>query len=230
MVYLFLQNAIHFCYSYSHLAHHIAKYKKKLLLCCVLEIDALDIDLLYKSLVLLPQDKVDQNATADTELAVENPTNKKAEPTQTLTPDTKKPATARAAESNNTVPENQANEAKGTYKVEKRPFALYTTASNKAKYLATDSNFMKAANALKITQVVNHITTKVQSTAELKNYDCVWCMGIDLNVEKEILALKHPNLLISPDIENLTSVDEKKSMFSALKEFANSNLELFSKI
>ena len=55
-------------------------------------------------------------------------------------------------------------------------------------------------------------------------------MGIDLNTEKQILALKHKNILISPDIENLATVEEKKQMFSALKEFAILNMGLFTKI
>jgi len=55
-------------------------------------------------------------------------------------------------------------------------------------------------------------------------------MGIDLNTEKQILALKHKNILISPDIENLATVAEKKQMFSALKEFAILNMDLFTKI
>ncbi|MFT4996353.1 MAG: hypothetical protein ACI9BJ_000851, partial [Flavobacteriales bacterium] len=64
----------------------------------------------------------------------------------------------------------------------------------------------------------------------LVSYECIWCMGIDLNTEKQILALKHKNILISPDIENLATVEEKKQMFSALKEFAILNMDLFTKI
>jgi|GEM_PF-473965 len=205
-----------------------------MLLCRVFKLDATDIQLLYKSLVVLPQDKQDiapsvedisKAKSAEPNVLSEKPVEKKTETPESTSPVEEKdtPATAVA-------PVSIAEEEKATYRIESHPFVLFTSEANKSKYLAEDSNFAKAIGALKITQLAKYITSDPAVLETLASYECIWCMGIDLNTEKQILALKHNNILISPDIESLATVEEKKSMFSALKEFAHFNMDLFSKI
>ena len=195
---------------------------------------ATDIPLLYKSLVVLPQDKQDLTSitkeisidkSTEQEVLPENTAEQKIETQENISPvkkqDTQTPAV---------IPVSIAQEPKGSYETKLHPFALFTSETNKSKYIAEGSNFGKAAGALNITQLAKYITTDTAVLETLTSYECIWCMGIDLSTEKKILGLKHKNILISPDIESLTTVEEKKSMFSALKEFANFNMALFSKM
>ena len=203
-----------------------------MLLCYVFQLNDIDIHLLYKSLVVLPQDKYDDIPPVEETSKV-----KSAEPdslSQKLAGkeiETQK-SISKIEETN--TQENTlislAQESNGRYKVESQPFVLFTSEINKNKFLAEGSNFTKAIGALKIAQLAKHITSDHTVLETLVSYECIWCMGIDLNTEKQILALKHKNILISPDIENLATVEEKKQMFSALKEFANLNMDLFTKI
>jgi hypothetical protein len=194
----------------------------------VFQLDATDIHLLYKSLVVLPQDKYDETHP------VEETSKAKSAELDSLSQklvekEIETPVSISQVEETNT-PINIAQEPKGTYKVESQPFILFTSEANKNKYLAEGSNFAKAISALKITQLAKFITSDHAVLETLASYECIWCMGIDLNTEKKILALKHKNILISPDIENLATVEEKKQMFSALKEFAILNVGLFTEI
>jgi len=198
----------------------------------VFKLDATDIHLLYKSLVVLPQDKQDEISP------VEETSKAKSDEPDALTQklvgkEIETPKRISKIEETNTqetTPTSIAQEPKGTYKVESQPFVLFTSETNKSKYLAEDSNFSKAINALKITQLAKYITSDSSVLKTLSSYDCIWCMGIDLSTEKKILALQHNNILISPDIESLATVNEKKRMFSALKEFIIPNIGLFAKI
>lgn len=205
-----------------------------MLLCYVFKIDATDIHLLYKSLVILPQDKQDIASlvedvstakSAEPNVLSEKPAEKKTETRESISPIEEKDALPAAA-----APVSIAEEAKAIYKTESHTFALFTSEANKSKYLAEGSNFAKAIGALKLTQLTKYITSDPTFIETLSSYECIWCMGIDLNSEKKILAQKHQNILISPDIESLATVDEKKRMFSALKAFVTPNMDLFSKI
>jgi hypothetical protein len=194
----------------------------------VFQLDDTDIHLLYKSLVVLPQDKHDETPT------VEETSKAKSAESDSLSQklvgkEIETPVSTSQVEETNT-PISIAQEPNGTYKVESQPFVLFTSEVNKNKYLAEGSNFTKAIGALKIAQLAKYITSDHAVLDTLVSYECIWCMGIDLNTEKQILALKHKNILISPDIENLATVEEKKRMFSALKEFAILNMGLFTKI
>jgi len=40
----------------------------------------------------------------------------------------------------------------------------------------------------------------------------------------------HKNILLSPDIHNLTTKEEKKAMYTPLKQFVQDNLEHINKI
>jgi hypothetical protein len=205
-----------------------------MLLCSVFKLDATDIHLLYKSLVVLPQDKkefipkteetsIDKPTEQDA--VSEKPVEKKIESQESISPVEEKDTPAAAVAS-----ESIAEEAKATYRLESNPFLLFTSEANKSKYLVEGSNFAKAIGALKITQLTKYITSDPTVLESLSSYECIWCIGIDLNSEKKILAQKHQNILISPDIESLATVDEKKRMFSALKTFVTPNMDLFSKI
>lgn len=203
-----------------------------MLLCYVFKLNATDIHLLYKSLVVLPQDKQEEispvEETSKAKSDEPDALSQKLVEKEIETPE----STSQIEETNTleTTPINIAQESKGTYKVESQPFVLFTSETNKSKYLAEGSNFSKAINALKITQLAKYITSDSSVLKTLSSYDCIWCMGIDLSTEKKILALQHNNILISPDIESLATVDEKKRMFSALKEFIIPNIGLFAKI
>jgi len=203
-----------------------------MLLCYVFQLDNTDIHLLYKSLVVLPQDKYDDippvEETSKAKSAEPDSLSQKLVGKEIETP--KSISKIEETNTQETTPISIAQEPNGTYKVESQPFVLFTSEVNKNKYLAEGSNFTKAISALKITQLAKYITSDHAVLETLVSYECIWCMGIDLNTEKQILALKHKNILISPDIENLATVEEKKRMFSALKEFANLNMGLFTKI
>jgi hypothetical protein len=205
-----------------------------MLLCSVFKLDATDIHLLYKSLVVLPQDKQDQAPSVEdiskAKPAESNVLSVKREEKKIETPESTSPVEEKNTPATTVAPVTIAEEAKATYRIESHPFVLFTSEANKNKYLAEDSNFAKAIGALKITQLTKYITSDPTVLESLSSYECIWCMGIDLNSEKKILAQKHQNILISPDIESLATVDEKKRMFSALKAFVTPNMDLFSKI
>ena len=203
-----------------------------MLLCYVFQLDNTDIHLLYKSLVVLPQDKYDDippvEETSKAKSAEPDSLSRKLVGEEIETP--KRISIIEETNTQETTPISIAQEPNGTYKIESRPFVLFTSEVNKNKYLAEGSNFTKAIGALKIAQLAKYITSDHALLENLSSYECIWCMGIDLNTEKQILALKHKNILISPDKENLATVEEKKQMFSALKEFAILNMGLFTKI
>jgi hypothetical protein len=61
-------------------------------------------------------------------------------------------------------------------------------------------------------------------------YTCIWCIGLDIKLEKEAKQTAHENLLCSPDLNSLKTTEEKKAMFMPLKDFISLNFDLISKL
>jgi hypothetical protein len=53
-------------------------------------------------------------------------------------------------------------------------------------------------------------------------------VGLSHDMETKILKIKHPNLLLSPNILDLKTKEEKMAMYNPLKEFVTQNINLFS--
>jgi len=62
----------------------------------------------------------------------------------------------------------------------------------------------------------------------LINYTCIWCVGLDPEIESKILKINHPNILLSPNILDLKTKEEKIAMYGPLKAFVTQNFSLFT--
>ena len=164
------------------------------------------IDLLFKSLVILPEDKaiVTTSKTASKDLE-NSPSSKEDTETKTI-----------------------VEEPKASY--EKKPFAIFISQHLKDEYLKPESNFLKTIAALKTPQLAQHLSTERISNETHQRYHCIWTIGLDIESEKELISTNHPNLLCSPDLDQLKSNEEKKAMFLPLKKFIGANMELVSKL
>lgn len=183
-----------------------------------------DISLLFKSLVVLPQDKTTSENT-DTEPPQTEKTSDSAMKKETKEPQN---TTSTTAEKQDTEKNSKAEEPKPAYtKVE--PFAILTAPHLKASYEAADSPFLKILNALGIPEAISNLSTDNKLLENANNYKCLWCIGLDIQTEKKALSLNHENLLTSPDVLSLKTNEEKKAMYAPLKEFISSNMELISK-
>lgn len=192
--------------------------KKYALLCGVHILPDEDISLLFSTLVVLPQDKAKEEPTEqETTATTAAESTKEVEST---------PATAETPAIVDTP--ILAEEPKPTYeKVE--AFAILTAPKLKESYEVANSPFIKILTALGIPQSINVLTTESNILDNAENYKCLWCIGLDIQTEKKALGLKHPNLLTSPDVLSLTTNEEKKAMYTPLKAFVATNMELISK-
>lgn len=179
-----------------------------------------DIQLLFHSLVVLPQDKVEKKAepvllTTAQEDAPSKNTVDAEQPTNETTRDT--------------TTKDIAEEPKATYS-KTIPFAILVPQELKQHYLAEGSAFLKIIDALAIPQVTQHLYTDYTILQNADKYTCLWCIALDIKTEKTALSLDHKNLLTSPDILSLKTNEEKKAMYIPLKAFISSNMELISKL
>jgi hypothetical protein len=55
-------------------------------------------------------------------------------------------------------------------------------------------------------------------------------LGLPHEMEAKILKIKHPNLLLSPNILDLKTKEEKMAMYNPLKEFVSKNIDLFTSV
>ena len=179
-----------------------------------------DISLLFSSLVILPQDKeaVSEEKSETAQVEVSQTLVEEKEP---LVESTTKETPAKDAPA--------VEEPAPVYKKETHPFTLFLPAALRETYLADQSKFLKILDALAIPQLKKYIQTDL-SEENVTSFDCVWCIGLDIKSEKDLRALNHKNILFSPDIEQLKTVEEKKEMYAPLKMFVNSNEQLFSHI
>ncbi len=89
------------------------------------------------------------------------------------------------------------------------------------------SSFLKILDALNINSAKKLLDTEI-TINDLINYSCVWCIGLPPEEESKILKIDHPNILLSPDILNLKTKEEKMAMYNPLKEFIAKNKEQFA--
>ncbi|MDC0579788.1 hypothetical protein OAP11_03395 [Bacteroidia bacterium] len=159
-------------------------------------LDPIDIELLFKTLVVLPQEtpkKVKElkeeslNVYPKISSSVVNP-----------------------------------KEPKSTYN-HSIPFVLITSPELKALYVQKESSFIKILEALSVPHIINSMITDPSIIKEVSTYSCVWCIGLSPELEDEIRKTNHPNLLISPDIITLSTKEEKIAMYTPLKKFIANN-------
>ena len=171
-----------------------------------------DISLLFNSLVVLPQDKLTKETETPAETAKSQPEHASESPVDSV----KIPASI------------VVQETKAVYHTI-QPFVVLTSQNLKDSYMVADSAFQKILTALQIPQAAKHLSTDLSILEKTDNYTCIWCIGLDIQTEKTILGLGHPNLLVSPDILSLNTTEEKKAMYIPLKAFVSTNMELITK-
>lgn len=169
-----------------------------------------DVGVLYRSLVILPQDLIADTAETETKLAIS------AEELPIL-------------ETTHSIEKPQAEEPKTPYGPI-HPFVILTAPGLKEAYLAADSPFKKIIAALHIPQTVKYLTTDSTLLQHAENLTCLWCIGLDIATEKIALHSNHPNILLSPDLLQLTTNDEKKAMYIPLKAFITANIATIEQI
>ncbi|MCH1472769.1 MAG: hypothetical protein L7V85_02545 [Bacteroidia bacterium] len=166
--------------------------------------DQTDVELLFKSIVVLPQDSSKKTALTDHEIKQKKP--KEYEAKTTIT---------------------KADEPQTTTKKPSKITVILTTPKLKEDYMVDGSSFLKILDALKINSAKKLLDTEI-TIDDLINYTCVWCVGLPPEVESKILKIDHPNILLSPDILNLKTKEEKMAMYNPLKEFIAKNKEQFT--
>ena len=167
-------------------------------------LDQTDIELLFESIVVLPQDSSKKTAPTDHEIKQKKPREYEAKTTIT-----------------------KVDEPQATTKKPSKITVILTTPKLKEDYMADGSSFLKILNALKISSAKKLLDTEI-TIDDLINYSCVWCIGLPPEVESKILKTNHPNILLSPDILNLKTKEEKMAMYNPLKEFIVKNKEQFA--
>lgn len=180
-----------------------------------------DISLLFTSLVVLPQDQLTKEPeTKSVTTHLDTAETEKSESNDASEPH---------ADSDKTTSDIVVQEAKAAYHTI-QPFVILTSQNLKDSYMVADSAFQKILAALNIPQAAKHLSTDLSILEKTDNYTCVWCIGLGIKTEKEILGLGHSNLLLSPDILSLNTTEEKKAMYIPLKAFVSANMELIVKL
>jgi hypothetical protein len=190
------------------------------------ELDLSDVALLFKSLVVLPQDRLEKKA--------ENRAKSNSSPSTDVALPKTPPQKQTNGEPEAVLPKEQepstvAQEIKGEYdKIS--PFVILTSPQLKEAYLTQDSAFQKIIQALDITQCINYMSTNISILDTPAKYACVWCIGLDKAAEEKAKNAKHPNLIVSPDIMSLSNNEDKKQMYLPLKAFITSNIDTISQL
>ncbi len=169
-----------------------------------------DISLLYKRLVILPQDR--QEAQVQVDKPATEP-----EPVQAEDPG------------------EQFNEPQKEQKiepniVEKHPFIIIASDNIKDELKQANSNFSKTIGALSYPNCSKYIIGENDVPNSIDQYDCIWTIGLSPTKEQELLSQKHSNILFSPNMEALKSKEEKMAMWTSLKKFASLNSGILSKL
>ena len=169
----------------------------------------IEVDLLFKQLVILPEkDKTDQlNDTKEKSRSAAAPENY-IDKIATAPPTVEEP---------NKTKQNKS-------------FILLTNPDIKQSLIAPDSNFRKIITNQNIGNVLHHIADNMELNEDLKTFECIWTIGLNPAQEQQLLNLKHPNILLSTNVEKLTSKQEKLAMFEPFTQFVNANLKLLSQI
>jgi hypothetical protein len=172
----------------------------------VFEPDYKDISLLFKKLVILPKDQEAEKEAPQAEISE-----------------------IKAAENVESLEEPQETYLAQS-PLEKHPFVIFTSAELKDLLKAQSSNFSKTISALGYHNCVKYIISEKSNLSDLLDYNCVWTIGLSPKLEQEILAIKHPNILLSPNMEALDTKEEKTAMWVSLKKFASLNSGLLSNL
>lgn len=174
-----------------------------------------DIPLLYGSLVILPQDMVEPTAKATTSVA--------NVPLPAHTKETTTPPPAEDGNQENII----AEEPSPVYTKKRHPFILLTTPEQKDVYKQADSPLGKILAAHKIATLVDYLSTDTGAIENMSQYECIWAIGLSLDLEKKLLNSGHANLQTSPNLLQLSTKEEKRAMYEPLKIFIAKNLESF---
>ena len=168
--------------------------------------DQEDIGLLFKSVVILPQDSSKKEQKSGVEKKIDE-----------------------AESYNDKSSKSEVSEPLKTLSTPNQSCVILTTLELKENFMSNGSSFQKIIEALGISPAKKYLTTDL-SLEKLKDYKCVWCLGLPHDMEAKILKIKHPNLLLSPSILDLKTKEEKMAMYSPLKEFVSKNITLFSSV
>jgi hypothetical protein len=158
---------------------------------CWVEFNSRDeTGLLFKQLVVMPEDKVNQ------------PTEPKADVEATPMP--------------------PAEDTKAV-----QPFALLLEKESSAAHLDENSNLSKI---LKKHQLIKLLSFTILSDKSFTPslYNCIWCIGLAPELEEKLRGFEHSNILFSPNIENLSSKEDKLKMYIPFQKFMERNKDVFS--
>lgn len=132
-----------------------------------------------------------------------------------------------------TEPENQeAEEATEEHSVidEKSsttPFALVLGSASSQEHLAPKSNLRKILKSNNLSLLLDYVVLSSKFDVS-HTYTCIWCIALENEMFQTIKELNHSNILVSPNIEKLTTKEEKMNMYNPFKSFIDQNRELFS--
>ena len=166
--------------------------------------DHIDIELLFKSVVILPQDSTKKEQKLGVEKELDEPQSY-----------------------NDKSSTSEVSEPQNTLSTLTQSCTILTTKELVENFIAEGSSFQKILEALNISTAKKHLTTDV-GLDKLKEYKCVWCLGLPHDMEAKILKINHPNLILSPNILDLKTKEEKMAMYTPLKEFVSKNNDLFT--
>ena len=168
------------------------------------ELDPSDLSLIFKQLVVLPKDRTVDSPKVKTESKKEIATTE-YDPKAAL-------QTSEVAEAAVDYTANNAHK-----------FAIITLPELKTIYTQQGSKFRKIVQALKLSGAVDHIYTNWATELDLQRTEVIWTIGLSPEEEKLISSKRKEKTLHSPDIELLTTTEEKRAMFEPLKSFVAAN-------
>lgn len=111
---------------------------------------------------------------------------------------------------------------------QQHPFIVLTTPELAPALRSESSNFSKTIEALDIRQTAKYVVSH-EGDIILTQYESIWCIGLSDDDAQHIMAA-HPNVLVSPNIENLKTKEEKLAMWNPLKTFVQKNQKILAKI
>jgi len=166
----------------------------------VVELNQSEIGLLFKKLVLIPEEQ--KPTDAETNI----PKTKADEPIVKYD-----------------KPESESTEA---VKPKTHPFVLVTSCNLSQTLKSENSNLYKILTRHNLTQVLKYISDidSLQSNVE---YQCIWSIGLTKDEEHKLVSFSKTRLN-SPNTETLTSKEEKIAMYNPFRRFIESNNETFS--
>lgn len=166
----------------------------------------IDTDLLFKQLVILPENKEKEKVAT------------KLEPT-------KQDKDVKKLETTTTKISEATTDLRPTIK-----FAVFINEQARLQLLAPTSNFRKILQSKQLENLIKFVQTNFELSSDLLYTECIWTIGLTPQQEQAILDIKHPNILLSPNVETLVSKEEKLAMFEPFSQFVSSNFRLLSNL